>query len=109
MDGIFERNTGYAYARAAEVMSTQSETDFEWSVKLIGNSYFYVGIASQLKRVDSYIWTYDQNAITFFSNGNLAPFIRIGSKQVHTYRCKKAEISSSSDFNLKGKSLLSIW
>ena len=89
-DGIFERNNHYAayehiiyaYARAAEVMSTQSETDFEWSIKLFGDRYFYVGIASQLEREYDFIWNYDHNAITFFSNEK-DPVIRIGSNTVH--------------------------
>ena len=49
--GIFKRSIGrfgdaIAHARAADSMSTQSATGFEWSVKLIGGTNFYVGIAS---------------------------------------------------------------
>ena len=81
-DGIFKRNDPHAHARATEIMSTKSETDFEWSVKLIGDEWFYVGIASQLLRNDSWIWTYDQNAIHYFSNCN-SPVIRIGSNNIY--------------------------
>ena len=66
-DGIFKCNYDFAYARATEIMSTQSETDFEWSVKLIGDGWFSVGIASQLKPENSWIWNYDQNAILYCS------------------------------------------
>ena len=82
-DGIFKSNSYWAYARATETMSTQSETDFEWSVKLIGDCTFYVGIASQLKREDSCISHYDQNAILYNSNCYGHPVIRIGSNEIH--------------------------
>ena len=64
-DGIFKCNDYYAFARAKEIISTQSETDFEWSVKLIGDYLFYVGIASQLKRENLYICNYDKNSILY--------------------------------------------
>ena len=63
-------------------MSTQSETDFEWSVKLIGDHWFYVGIASQLKWINSCIWAYDQNTILYCSN-NGSPVFQIGSNRIH--------------------------
>ena len=72
----------YAHARAADVMSTQSANGFEWSIKLIGHSYYYVGIASKLEP-DTIICFNDQNAITYYSNGN-SPIIRIGSRKIHT-------------------------
>ena len=81
-DGIFIRDGLSAYARAAEVMSTQSETDFEWSVKLIGDSFFNVGIGSQLKREDSAIFNYDQNAILYRSYSD-STVISIGSNKIH--------------------------
>ena len=80
-DGIFKRNDQFACARATEIMSTKSETDFEWSVKLIGN-YFRVGIASQLKPENSSILDYDQNAILYNSGRDL-PVIFIGSNIIH--------------------------
>ena len=81
-NGIFESNGAYAYARAAEVMSTQSETDFEWSVYLVGHYLFVVGIASQLKWGDSYIFTYDQDSILcrFLENDFI---IGIGNNIIH--------------------------
>ena len=63
-------------------MSTHSETDFEWSVKLIGDRDFVVGIASQLKRESSWILEYDQNAILYCSNGD-SSVIFIGSNVIH--------------------------
>ena len=62
-DGVFKRNGSFANARAAEIMSTESETDFEWSVKLIGELYFRVGIRD-----------YDNNVILYDSN-NGSPVI----------------------------------
>ena len=76
--GKFEKDGCFAYARAKEIMSTQSETDFEWSVKLVGYQYFSVGIASQLKPEDSYISKYDNNAIVYYSN-LLSPIIQVES------------------------------
>ena len=87
-DGIFKRHCDsvcypYAYARAAEVMSTQSETDFEWSVKLLADYFFDLGIASQLKRGHSLILTYDQNAILYVSCSG-SPAIYMGNNGIHT-------------------------
>ena len=81
-DGIFKRNDDCAYARASEIMSTHSETDFEWSVKLIGDRVFHVGIASQLKRENLWIWSYDQNAILYYSHYGPSS-IRIGPNLIH--------------------------
>merc|ERR1719284_1434078 len=47
-NGIFKQLENCANTRASDVMSTQSPTDFEWSVKCFGSG-FRVGIASQLK------------------------------------------------------------
>ena len=51
--------------------------DFEWSVKLIGIGYFYVGIASMLKTEESKIYSYDQNSVLYGTNHRN---IRVGSK-----------------------------
>ena len=64
-NGIFKRLGDSSYARAKNVFSTQSETDFEWSVKILSTS-IYVGIASQLK-LGSWIINSDQNAILYYS------------------------------------------
>ena len=61
-NGIFKRLDPLAYARASTVMSTQSVTTFEWSVKLIGYPSFGIGIASELDP-GSYICDHDQEAI----------------------------------------------
>jgi len=63
-------------------MSTQSATDFEWSVKLIGDGFFNVGIASQLKPESKNVTDYDKNAILYSSEGG----IKIGSKTIHLDR-----------------------
>ena len=82
-NGLFKSNDKYcAYARAKEIMSTKSKTDFEWSVKLLGDRYFNVGIASQLKRENSQITNYDQNAILYFSDIG-SSVIFIGSNVIH--------------------------
>ena len=86
-NGIFKRSGTYAYARATTVMSTQSETGFEWSVKLIG-THFYVGIASKLQpRI--LICHYDPEAILYHSPGisprhRISPDIRRGSTTIHS-------------------------
>ena len=67
-------------------MSTESETDFEWSVKLIGDNskalkWFEVGIASQLK-LDEYIHNYDEEAILYFYDNDVTG-IAIGPDDIH--------------------------
>ena len=69
-------------------MSTQSQTDFEWSVKIISDDDFCVGIASELRRElqreDSYIDKYDKNAITYWGcEGDVWGIYR-GSATVHS-------------------------
>lgn len=64
-NGIFKRLGKLAYALAADVMSTQSATCFEWSVKLVGVG-FRVGIVSQLKTGESFDFHgNDKNAILY--------------------------------------------
>ena len=64
-NGIFKRLGRLAYALAADVMSTQSATGFEWSVKLVGAG-FRVGIVSQLKTGESFNFhRKDKNAILY--------------------------------------------
>ena len=65
-------------------MSTQSATGFEWSIKLIGDKDFYVGIASrELERDQSLICETDTNAVLYYSNGN-SPMIQIGRRVIHS-------------------------
>ena len=82
-NGIFKCLDSFAaYARATNIMSTKSETDFEWSVKLFGGPGFSVGIASQFKRsADNLIYTYDQNAIMYSS---YYADIRVGGNPIHS-------------------------
>ena len=64
-------------------MSTQSATDFEWSVKCIG-IHFRVGIASQLKTTaQRFIYDYDPNSILYYTNDD-SPVIRVGSTVIHS-------------------------
>ena len=83
-NGIFKSLLNYGHARATNVMSTQSPTDFEWSVKLVGGWNFSVGIASQLKRDSQFIQRYDQNAILYRSYEGPLPDIKIGSRVIHS-------------------------
>ena len=59
-------------------MSTQSANGFEWSIKLMSNS-FYAGIASQFKPEEKFIHEYDPTVITFF-----AKRILLGSRAIHS-------------------------
>ena len=79
-NGVFKPLGSAAYARATNVMSTESATDFEWSVKLVGRSVMYVGIASQLKPELKDIFEYDQNSILV----NSASEIKIGSNTINS-------------------------
>ena len=64
-------------------MSTQSPTDFEWSVKIINDGDFCVGIASELHRGEEcYIDEYDKHAITYW--GCDEPGIFCGAATVHS-------------------------
>ena len=61
-------------------MSTQSATCFEWAVKLIGTSDFYVGIATQFKTEESSIYSYDDNAILYHGSA----IIKVGSNTINS-------------------------
>ena len=72
------------HARAADSMSSQSATGFQWYIKLIGDTDFYVGIASQeLKRDQSLICDTDSKAILYCSNSK-SPVIQIGPHVIHS-------------------------
>ena len=94
-NGIFKRLGTCGYARAANVMSTQSKIGFEWSVKLFGTSsfgtsIFHVGIASQVKTEESAyipamcIPTYDQNAILYCTKAGSTAIFIVASRIVRT-------------------------
>ena len=80
-DGIFKQEGWYSYARATEIMSTQSSTGFEWSLKLM-EDYIHAGIASQFKPEENWIFNYDPTAITY-SAGSYCGVIQLGSEVVH--------------------------
>ena len=75
-NGLFRRTNSFAWGRTTHIMSTSSQVDFKWSVKLIGESSFYVGIATTAEHKDSSIYEYDENAILYSSHGD----IRVGSR-----------------------------
>ena len=83
INGLFKSLENYGHARATNDMSTQSSTDFEWSVKLVSGWNFCVGIASQLKRENIFINTNDQNAILYRSYEGHKPDIKVGSYIIH--------------------------
>ena len=78
----------YAYACASDVMSTQSSTNFEWSVQLIGDG-FHVGIASQLKPTNEVIHTYDQDSILY---SDYHETIKMGSSTMHEKVARTGDI-----------------
>ena len=79
--GIFKYAEDFGYARATNVMSTKSETEFEWSVELIGTKFFSVGIASRTLRSSNLIYASDKNAIAYSSyNAD----IRVGENPIHS-------------------------
>lgn len=86
-NAIFKTTGNYGYARAAVVMSTQSETVFEWSVKVLCDSGFRVGIASQLRQEANEIDGYDENAILYgtHNGGSSNPGITVGSNRIHSH------------------------
>ena len=71
-----------AFARATDLMSTQSPLCFEWSVRCTGNM-FMVGIASQHERENKFIFDYDKNAILLFTNG-YSTMIKMGKEIMHS-------------------------
>ena len=86
-NGIFKCTSSVAFARATEIMFTQSTSTFEWSVKLIETSAFgfRVGIASQFQRNDNMIFDYDDNAIFYYNVCNThVPIIKVGKYTIHS-------------------------
>ena len=75
-DDVFKRTKAFAFGRAGRRMNTKSRKDFEWSVKLIGDQHFHVGIATQFQNKSGHITGYDSEAILYSSDGN----IRVGNK-----------------------------
>ena len=63
-------------------MSTESATDFDWSVKIDGDTVFNIGIASQFKPESSDIYDYDQNAIMITNDPSLS--IKFGKKTIYS-------------------------
>ena len=91
-NNVFKTSEWYAHARASDVMSTQSSTNFEWSVKLIDNyhiPYFYVGIASQLKPKHQFISNYDQDSIIYSDRQET---IKMGSSTMHENVARTGDI-----------------
>ena len=82
-NGIFKSTSEWGYARVTTFMSTQSPTDFEWSVRLVRGGNFGVGIASQLTRENELIHTYDPNAILYRSFRGHKPDVKIGTDRIY--------------------------
>ena len=80
-NGVFKSLDWFSHARAQDVMSTQSATGSEWSVKLIGGGPFYVGIASIIRTEESKIFSYDPNSVLYCTSYR---DIRVGSKKLHS-------------------------
>ena len=80
-DGIFETEVIDGYARATEIMSTQSSTSFEWTIKPMGK-LIMAGIASLFKPEEIFIHINDPTAITY-SAGAKDGQIRLGSRVIH--------------------------
>ena len=80
-DGIFKREGHCCYARATEILSTQSATGFEWSIKLMSD-YFNVGIASQFKQEKKFIFNYDPTAISYRYQMSVNEIL-MGSRVIH--------------------------
>ena len=79
---IFKPLDYCAYIRATNVMSTESTTDYEWSVKVAGSAKIYVGIVSELSVPrDSDIYYGDQNAIIY---SHRTSSIIMGPKTIHS-------------------------
>ena len=83
-NGIFKPWGLFPCARAQDVMSTQYKIDFEWSVKLIHNAHFCVGIASMIKPEVSLIWDYDPNSVLYSTSGEIC----VGSEPLHSNLAK---------------------
>ena len=81
-NGIFKRSSTLGYARAPTLMSTQSDTCFEWSVKFISSPYFGIGIASKLKK-SSVIYSYDREAIILDAYNSYTN-IKRGTTKIHS-------------------------
>ena len=52
-------------------MNTKSETEFQWSVKLTGDQFFHVGLATKFKCRNERIYNHDSEAIFYSSVGNV--------------------------------------
>ena len=86
-DDVFARFKAFAFGRAAQIMNTKSRKDFEWSVKLIGDQHFHVGLATQFQNKGGHVTGYDNEAILYSSDGN----IRVGNKTKHRMDVEQKE------------------
>lgn len=90
-DGVFRRLKSCAYARATQVMSTESSTKFSWAVKLIGDTHFRIGIASEPELTTMIgnkceeIYDYDGNAIIYELHN-----IRVGNNVIFSNVSRQA-------------------
>ena len=61
----FQSTEQAGYARATEIMNSESVNDFRWSVRITNDEKIYVGIASKLQQGE-WIENDDENAIIYF-------------------------------------------
>ena len=64
--GSFKATNQCAFTRVMDIMNTKSSKTFRWSVRLIGDSWVYTGIASKLEQRRAWIEDYDENSIIFY-------------------------------------------
>ena len=66
MDGEnFTSTDEFGFSRATERMNSQSTNAFRWSIRITGDNYIYIGIASKLRQLE-WIEDVDENAILYF-------------------------------------------
>ena len=82
-NGVFKPLENAAFARAGNTMSTESATDFEWSVKINGPATFHVGIASKFRPENRDIYVHDENSIVYTSSST-GSSIKNGSRRIHS-------------------------
>ena len=61
----FKTTEELGVSRVMDIMNTKSSQNFRWSIRLTGNGWIYIGIASKLERMNDYIENYDRNSILF--------------------------------------------
>ena len=87
----FKTTEYYAFARVMDIMNTKSSQNFRWSMRLTGDGWIYIGIASKLERKNDCIENYDENSILF------SPFDKIICKGLSKHFPSNIAIAKSGD------------